>query len=149
MANALFDPGREGFLDGTIDGDTAVLKWLLVRLTAAGAPVFTASRKFVSDYTADHTVVSTSAALAGVTKTNGILDANDMTPAFTAVTANSQNHVLILIQSSAVGGGADVAATAQRLIAWYDTGTNLPIVPTQGGDVNLTHDNGANKIFKL
>jgi ApbE superfamily uncharacterized protein (UPF0280 family) len=55
---------------------------------------------------------------------------------------------VVLIQSSAVTGGADVAATAQRLIAWYDTGTNLPIVPN-GGDINIVHDNGTNKIFVL
>jgi hypothetical protein len=54
----------------------------------------------------------------------------------------------VLFQASAVTGGADVAASAQRLIAWIDTGTNIPVVPN-GGDVNITWDSGANKIFKL
>lgn len=148
MSNALYDPGREGFLAGEIDFDTAVFKWILVRLTAGGAPVFTASQKFVSDLTATHTIAATSAALSGKTVTNGVADASDFAPAFSSVAANANNHVLVLIQSSAVTGGADVAATAQRLVGWYDTGTNLPIVPN-GGDVNITHDNGANKIFKL
>lgn len=62
--------------------------------------------------------------------------------------ANANNHVIVLFQASAVGGGADVAQSAQRLIAWIDTGTNIPVVPN-GGDVNITWDNGANKIFKL
>lgn len=148
MANALYDPGREGFLAGEIDWDTGVIKCALVRLTAAGAPVFTASQKFVSDLTATHTIAATSAALSGKTVTSGVADANDFSPAFASVAANAQNHVLVLFQSSAVGGGADVAASAQRLIAWIDTGTNIPVVPN-GGDINITWDNGANKIFKL
>lgn len=45
MANALYGPGREGFLAGEIDADTAVLKLILVRLTAGGAPVFTSTHK--------------------------------------------------------------------------------------------------------
>ena len=148
MANGLYDPGREGFLAGEIDWDTAVIKCALVRLTAGGAPVFTASHKFVSDLTATHTIAATSAALSGKTVVSGVADANDFAPAFSAVAANANNHVLIIFQSSAVTGGADVAATAQRLIAWIDTGTNLPVVPNNG-DINITWDNGANKIFKL
>lgn len=148
MANGLYDPGREGFLAGEIDWDTAVIKALLVRLTAGGAAVFTASQKFVSDLTATHTIASTSAALSGKAVASGIADASDLAPAFGTVAANANAHVIVLIQSSAVGGGADVAATAQRLIAWIDTGTNIPVTPN-GGDVNITWDNGANKIFKL
>jgi hypothetical protein len=148
MTNALYDPGREGFLAGEIDFDTAVFKMALVRLTAGGAAVFTASQKFMSDLVATHTVASTSAALASKTVTSGVADAADLTPAFAAVAANVNNHVMVLYQSSAVTGGADVANTAQRLVAWIDTGTNLPVVPN-GGDVNVAFDNGANKIFKL
>ena len=35
-----------------------------------------------------------------------------------------------------------------RVIAYIDTGTNIPIVPN-GGDVTVAWDNGANKIFTL
>lgn len=148
MTNALYDPGREGFLLGEIDWDTAVIKVAAARLTAGGAAVFTASHKFVSDLTATHTLAATSAALSSKTGTSGVADAGDLTPAFSAVTANANNHVLVIFQSSAVGGGADVAASAQRLIAWIDTGTNIPFT-TNGGDINIAWDNGANKIFKL
>lgn len=140
MANALFNPGREGFLDGTIDWDTAVIKVALVR-----GYTFDATDKFVSDLTGA-TLHVTSSALANKTKTDGIADADDVV--FTAVTADANNHVVIVFQSSAVGGGADVAATAQRLIAFYDTGTNIPVVPN-GGDATIAWDNGANKMFKL
>jgi hypothetical protein len=142
LANALFDPGREGFLDGTIDWDTAVIKVALVR-----GYTFSASHKFVSDITgASGVLAATSAALSSKTVTNGVADAADIT--FSAVAQNASNHYLLVFQSSAVTGGSDVAATAQRVIAWIDTGTNIPVIPN-GGDVTIAWDNGSNKIFKL
>ena len=140
MANALFDPGREGFLDGTIDADTAVFKAILVR-----AYTFDATDKFVSDL-ASQVTAATSSALTTKTVTNGVFDADDV--AFGTVAANGSNHSVIIYQSSAVTGGSDVAASAQRVVAWIDTGTNFPIVPN-GGTVTIAWDNGANKIFKL
>ena len=145
MASALFDPGREGFLDGTIAWGTgsggAVIKVALVR-----GYTFNAAHKFVSDVTATGPLAATSSALASKTSTNGVADAGDIT--FSAVASNAANHYLLVFQASAVTGGADVAATAQRLIAYIDTGTNLPVVPN-GGDVTVSWDNGGNRIFKL
>lgn len=142
MANALFAPGREGFLAGEIDWDTAVIKVALVR-----GYTFSSAHKFVSEVTAASGVLHvTSAALASKTVTGGTADAADIT--YTAVTANASNHYILVFQASAVGGGADVAAASQRLIAYIDTGTNVPIVPN-GGDVTIAWDNGANKIFTL
>lgn len=142
MANGLYDPGREGFLLGEIDWDTATIKAALVRGTT-----FAAAHKFVSDFTGAGGVLhATSAALGSKTGTSGVADAGDVT--FTAVAANASTHSVILFQSSAVGGGADVAATSQRLIAWIDTGTNIPVTPN-GGDITISWDNGTNRIFKL
>ena len=142
MANALYSTGREGFLAGEIDWDTAVIKVALVR-----SYTFSASHKFVSDVTgAGGVLAATSAALSGKTVTNGTADAADVT--FTAVAANASGHSLLIFQASAVTGGADVAATAQRVIAYIDTGTNLPVVPN-GGDVTVAWDSGANRIFTL
>ena len=142
MANALFNPGREGFLDGTIDWDTAVIKIALVR-----GYTYSASHKFVSDVTSNSGVLAaTSAALSSKTVTDGVADAADVT--FSAVASNAGNHSVLIFQSSAVTGGSDVAASSQRLIGWVDTGTNFPVVPN-GGDVTVAWDNGSNKIFKL
>jgi len=142
MSNALFNPGREGFLAGEIDWDTAVIKVALVR-----GYTFNAAHKFVSDVTGASGVLHvTSAALASKTVTDGVADAADIT--YTAVSSNASNHSLLVFQSSAVTGGGDVAASAQRLIAWIDTGTNLPVVPN-GGDVTVAWDSGANRVFKL
>lgn len=142
MANALFGPGREGFLDGTIDWDTAVIKVSPIR-----SYTFSSAHKFVSDVTTAGGVLhGTAATLASKTVTNGTADAADVT--FTALAANATNHYLLVYQASAVTGGADVAATAQRVICYIDTGTNIPFVPN-GGDVVVAWDNGANKIFTL
>src|SRR4051794_9918831 len=126
MANALFDPGREGFLAGEIDWDTATIKVSLMR-----SYTFSASHKFVSDVTATGTLVATQT-LGTKTVTNGVADAADVT--FTAVASGAAIPALLIYQSSAVGGGADVAATAQRVIAYIDAYTNLPITPN-GGDI--------------
>jgi hypothetical protein len=142
MANALFDTAKQGLISGAIDMDTAVFKVALVR-----GYTFTASHTNVSDVTgAGGTLAATSSALSSVTVTNGVFDAADIT--FTAVAANASNHSLLLFQSSAVTGGGDVAASSQRLVAWIDTGTNLPVVPN-GGDVVVAWSNGASKIFAL
>lgn len=142
MSNALFDPGREGFLDGSIDYDTATIKVALVR-----GYTFSAAHKFVSDVTtAGGTLVSTSAALASKTVTGGVADAADTV--FSAVPTGAACSAMIVFQSSAVTGGADVAATAQRLIAFIDTATGLPVTPN-GTDINVAWDNGSNRIFKL
>lgn len=141
MANALHDPGREGFLDGSIDFDTAVIKVSLTR-----GYTFSAAHKFVSDATGAGATLVVTATLASKTVSNGVADAADVT--YSAVTSGAACQGLLIYQSSAVGGGADVAATAQRLIAYIDTATNLPITPN-GGDINIVWDSGANKIFKL
>jgi hypothetical protein len=142
VASALFDPGREGFLDGSIDYDTASIKVALVR-----GYTFNAVHKFVSDVTgAGGTLVQTSGALASKTVTNGVADAADVT--FIAVTAGAAIPALIVFQSSANTGGADVATTAQRLIAYIDTATGLPVTPN-GQNITISWDNGSNRIYKL
>lgn len=142
MASSLFDPGREGFLNGEIDYDTAVIKVALVR-----GYTYDASHKWVSDVTgAGGTLVATSAALSSKTVAAGVADAADVV--FTAVPSGAAIPAMIVFQSSAVAGGADVAATAQRLIAYIDTATGLPVTPN-GQNINVTWDNGSNRIFKL
>jgi hypothetical protein len=138
----LYDPGREGFGDGTVAWTTPTIKVALVR-----GYTFSAAHKFVSDITgAGGTLVSTSAALGSKTITSGVADAADLT--FSAVAVGAACPALVIFQSSAVTGGSDVAASAQRVIGYIDNATGLPITPN-GGDITLAFDNGANKIFKL
>lgn len=142
MANAVFPKAKEGFLDGSIDLDTASIKVALVR-----GYTYSSAHDFVDDVTgAGGTLHATSSALSSKSVTNGVFDAADIT--FTTPATNSSDHALLIFQSSAVGGGSDVAASSQRVIAWIDSGTGIPIKPA-GGDITVVWDNGANKIFSL
>lgn len=141
MANAVYDTFKEGLLNAAYDLNTATIKCAFVR-----GYTFSASHAFVSDVTgAGGTLNGTSAALANPTITNGVFDADDTS---ITTTANATNHGLLIFQSSAVGGGADVAQSAQRVIAYYDTGTGLPIQPGTGS-VTVTFDSGTNRILKI
>ena len=141
MTNAEFDPFNEGILDGTINLSTGTVKVALVR-----SYTYSAAHKFVSDVTGAGGVLNgTSAALANKTVTGGVFDADDTS---VTATASAVNHGLLLFQSSAAAGGADVAASAQRLIAYYDTGTGLPIQPGTG-TVTVTWPAASPKILKV
>ena len=135
MASALFDPGREGFLDGTIDWDTNDMRVMLVKSTYS----FVASHKFVSDMTPATNDNGRSAALGTKTVTNGVANAAGTT---LVATAASACNALIVYQYNA----ADAAA---RLIAYIDSATGLPFTPAANATVIITWDTGANKIFKL
>ena len=139
MANAIFPAGKEGLLTGAIDWDTAVMKVAGVR-----GYTYDSTDVTVADVVAGGgTIAATSAALGSKTSTGGVADAADTS--LTAVAANGSSHGLLLFQSSAVTGGADVAQASQRVVAWLDTGTLLPFT-TNGGDITITW--GAN-IFAL
>lgn len=135
MANALYDKGREGFLDGSIDWDTNTIKVVLV--DTADYIVNLATHQFLSDVPA-LARVATSPALTGKTVAAGVADAADVT--LTAVTGDPC-EALVIYQDTGVEG-------TSRLIAYIDTATGLPVTPN-GGDITIAWDNGANKIFKL
>ena len=134
MANALYDSGREGFLDGSIDWDTDDIRAMLVLSTYT----FSAAHKFLSDLGAVDN--GRSAALASKTVAAGVADAADTSLVATAAAASK---ALVLFKHT----GSDATA---RLIAYIDTPTSgLPFTPSAGQTVNIAWDNGANKIFKL
>lgn len=142
LANALFDEGRAGFLSGEIDWDTAVIRAILV--DSADYVVNLGTHKFLSSVILAARE-ETSAALTTKTVVAGVADADDTSwPA----AAGDPCEAVILVQSSAVAGGADVADTGQRLIGYADTYTGLPVT-LNGGAVNMVWDSGANRIFKL
>lgn len=135
MANAMYDLGREGFLGGDIDWDANTIKVTLV--DAADYTKDLAAHDFYNDVTAGGRV-ATSGALASKTKTNGVADAADIT--FSAVTGDVSEQLIIWADTT--------VESTSRLILNIDTATGLPVTPN-GGDINVTWDNGGNKIFKL
>ena len=135
MANTLYDAARQRFLEAQINWMTDTIKALLVD-TGAYTPQ-TAVHQYLSD-------IPTSARIAGPvtltakSTTGGAADAADVT--FTSVSGPSSEAIIIY---------ADTGTEASSpLIAYIDTATGLPITPN-GGDIIVTWDNGANKIFKV
>lgn len=134
MANSLYDKGREGFLDGSIDWDTNTIKMVLTDHGADTPNVSTDDNR--DDISAG--TISTSAAFSTKTVTNGVADMDDVT--FTAVSGAS-------VESASSYKDSGLAST-DRLIAYVDTATGLPVTPS-GGDIVFRVDSGANKYFKL
>lgn len=141
MANASYTAFRTGVQTGDYDLNTAVLKCALV----AGY-VYSASHATMADVTtAGGTINGTPATLNNVTVVGGVVDADDCT---ITTTASGSTHALIVYQASAITGGADVPAAQQKLMWYFDTGTNLPITPG-AGTITITWPETANKIYKI
>ena len=145
MANALYGLGRQGFLSGTIDWDTDNIKVLLIDATD-----YTVSID-VNQYCNLDTIVAgarvtngLSANLGTKTVTLGVADAADITLS----TVSGEQCEAIVIFKDGGGGGVSQSGTTDLLIAYIDTATGLPITPN-GGDITISWDAGANKIFKL
>lgn len=135
MANALYDKGREGFLDGSIDWDTNDIRIILI--DEADDTIDLAVDDNLDDR-AGAARVATSSALGSKTVTNGVADAADVT--FSAVTGDPAESI--------DGYKHTGTESTSRLIFNIDTATGLPVTPN-GGDITVTWDSGSNKIFKL
>ena len=135
MANRLYDLGRESFLKGEISWSGDNIKICLV--DSADYTPNTATDQFLSDVTGAG-IVATSANLASKTTAAGVADAADVT--FSSVTGDVCEYIVVY-QDTGVAG-------TSRLIALVDTATGLPVTPN-GGDISVSWDAGADKIFKL
>lgn len=136
MANALFDAGRQAFLEGGIAILTVNIKLVFVD-HADDTPV-PATDDFLDDI-AVAARVATSGNFAGKTSTAGVFDATDV-----VVSAVSGDQ----FESLVIYNDTPAAESGKHLIAFIDTATGLPFTPT-GNDVTVAWDNGSNKIFKL
>ena len=135
MANALYDKGRQGFLEGDIDWTGDNIKLLLV--DTADYTVDLATHDFLDDVPVAARV-ATSGNLGSKTATDGVADAADVTR---SAVSGDQSEAIVIFQDTGV-------ESTSRLIAYIDTATNLPVTPN-GGDITIQWVNGANRIFKL
>lgn len=141
MANAVYDAFKQGILNAEYDLDSASIKVALVRNYT-----FATTHATMADITGAGGVVNgSSPALTNVTIAGGVFDADDTS---ITTTASAVNHYFVIYQASAVGGGADVAASAQKLVAYFDTGSGLPVQPGNG-TVTITWANTTNRIVKI
>jgi len=135
MANALYGKGREGFLGGDIDWDANTIK--LALCDSADYTVSIDVDDFLDDIPGA-AIVATSSAFTTKTKTLGVADADDVT--LTSVSGDT-SELIVIYQDTG-------SSATSRLIAKIDSATNLPVIPN-GGNIVISWDNGANKIFKL
>jgi hypothetical protein len=137
MANALYDKARQRFLTADLNWSAVDIKALLV--DTASYTVNLASDEFVADIPLGMRIKESGVFLSK-TVVGGAADAADST--FVAVAAGAPCEAIVIYQHT----GSDPALN--KLIAYIDTATGLPITPN-GGDIIVTWDNGPNKIFKL
>lgn len=135
MANAVYPKAKESFLsqNPSIDMDTDTIKVAMV----TSAYVYSSAHQYYSSVSG---VVGTPAALASRTVTNGVFDAADVT--FTSVASGSTVAALVIYKDTG-------SAATSPLVAFIDTASSGLPVSTNGGDITITWDNGANKIFAL
>lgn len=135
MANAVYPLAKEKYLDARIDMTDNDIKVVLVDTEeytydaahSALSNIITSARIAVSN------------ALGSKTTTSGVFDAADIT--LSAVTGD-QFEAIVLYAS------ASTEATS-HLVCYIDTNVSgLPLTPN-GGNVTITWDNGANRIFSL
>lgn len=134
MANALYDPGREGFLDGSIDWDTDDIRVMLVLSTYT----FSAAHKFITDLGAVDN--GRSAALGSKTVTNGVADAGDTS---LTATAASASKALGLPVVSVPGAAWEIVASGIASGELFGLATVAPYVEPEfiggGAVVPLRH----------
>ncbi len=135
MANALYDKGRQKFLEGGIAWLTDNIKAILV--DTALYTVDLALDDFLDDVPAGARV-QLSANLVGKTAVDGVADATD--EVFGSVTGATVEAIVVYRDSGAEG--------TSELIAYIDTATGLPVTPN-GGDITVQWDAGVDRIFKL
>lgn len=137
MASALYPKFKEALLTQSpaIDLDSDTIKVALVNTSTDYT--YSATHQFKSSVTSYSG--TTDQTLASVTATNGVFDAADVT--FSAVAVSGTKTAAAVVIYKDTGSPA-----TSPLIAYID---GFTAVTPNGGNITLTWDNGANKIFAL
>ena len=130
MASGMYNIGRQGLIDGTIDMDTNTIKIALIKDTET----FDETDTTMTGPGANRLGIDQT--LGTITVTAGVFDAAD--PTWTAVAGGSTIHGAIVFKY----GTNDAGSTPICFIDLTDTATN-------GGDITINFDTGANKVFAL
>lgn len=120
MAKAVYPLAREAFLKGLIDLSSADVKAAFID---TGTYTYNAAHEFYSDLSG---VVAASGTLDNKTETGGVFDADNET--VTAVTGATVEALVYYVDT---GNPA-----TSRLLAYCDSGTNIPFTPN-GGDIEI------------
>lgn len=138
MANALFDAGKQALLTGGINWVSDDIRVLLVNITAGNYVVDLANHSSLVNVGAGSRV-SNAITIPNRTATAGTADGDDLM--LTGVTSGVATSALIIYKHT----GTESTST---LIAYIDSAVGLTTA-TDGSDVQVTWDSGANKIFTI
>lgn len=130
MASALYDKARDDFANGLLDWTDDDHR---VYLIDTADYTFSAAHEDLADVAAGAKVAYS--LMAGESSSAGVCDANDTT--LSSVTGDPC-EALIIAKWSGV-------ESTSRVIAYID---GISVTPN-GGDITISWDDGANKIFKL
>lgn len=136
MASAFYGKALEAFGNGAINWASDTIKAMLV--DTAFYTVDLAAHDYLDDIPLGARVGS-AVTLASKTNVLGVFDAADIV--FTGLTSAPSIEALVLFKDT----GNDATS---NLIAYIDTATGLPVA-AGATQVNVTWDNGANRIGKL
>jgi len=132
MANVLYPNGKENLLNGVIDLVEDTIK---VAMIDTGTYTYSATHEFYDDLSG---VVDTPVALTTKSTTDGVFDADDAT--FSEATGDTVEALVIYKDTG--------TPSTSPLIAYIDSGTNLPVTPN-GGDITIQWSSESSKIFSI
>lgn len=132
MANLIYPKYKEVLLGAGVNLTTGTVK---VALVDTGTYTYSAAHQFLTSLTG---IVGTAQTLGTKTVLNGVFGAANST--FTAVTGVSVEALVVYVDTG--------TAATSPLVAYLDVATGLPVTPN-GGDITITWDAGASKIFAL
>lgn len=133
--SALYGKGRQKFLTGDLSWRDDTIKAVLVDTNDYTVSINT--HEFLSDIPTGARV-AVSPALTGKTTTLGVADADNVS---FATVVGDESEALVLFKDT-----GDPATSP--LVAYIDSADGLPVTP-DGGNVNVTWDDTANRIFVL
>lgn len=137
MANALYDAGRQNFLEGNI-------AWLTDDIRLVSIDEGDDAVDLVNDNALDDILVGArefeSGNFAGKTSTDGTADASDLTPAFAAAVGDEFESISLFLESG--------VESTSLLICNIDTASGLPLTP-DGSNIEVLWSGGADRIFTL
>lgn len=137
MASQKYPKASKKFLDGDIDLLVDTIKVVPVDRTV-DEPTITTTDEFLANITTY--AGATAATLGTKSTTDGVFDAADLAPAFALLSQSGSKTIGALVVYKDTGNAA-----TSPLILWIEV---TPLTPN-GGDVNITWDSGANKIFAI
>jgi len=137
MANALYDRGRQNYLEGDI-------AWLANNIKVVSIDEADDVPDLANDETLNDIAVGarefTSPNLASKTSTTGTADAANLLPAFSSASGDTFESISLFFDTT--------VATTSLLICNIDTATGLPMVP-DGGNIDILWSDAADRIYTL